>query len=52
MLRLPVRFAEIIVAFASVFGQQRTWQHAQLLLLGALLAPGQRTVSSTLRIIG
>jgi DDE superfamily endonuclease len=52
MLRLPARFAEMIIAFAPVFVQQRTWRHAQLLLLGALLAPGQRTVSSILRIIG
>jgi len=35
-----------------VFVQQRTWRHAQLLLLGALLAPGQRTVSRILRIVG
>ena len=52
MLCLPPRFAAIILAFASVFVQQRTWRHARLLLLGALLAPGQRTVSSILRIIG
>jgi hypothetical protein len=52
MLCMPIRFAEIILAFAPVFVQQRTWHHAQLLLLGALLAPGQRTVSSILRIIG
>ncbi len=35
-----------------MFVQQRTWRHAQLLLLGALLAPGQRTVSRILRIVG
>ena len=52
MFRLPTRFAAIILTFASVFVQHRTWRHAQLLLLGALLAPGQRTVSSILRIIG
>jgi hypothetical protein len=52
MLRLPIRFADLILAFAPVFVQQRTWRHAQWLLLGALLAPGQRTVSSILRIIG
>ena len=52
MLRLPSRFAETIVAFAPLFVQQRTWRHARLLLLGALLTPGQRTVSSILRIVG
>jgi hypothetical protein len=52
MLRLPSRFAAIILAFAPVFVQQRTWRHARLLLLGAVLVPGQRTVSSILRISG
>jgi hypothetical protein len=35
-----------------VFVQARTWQTAQMLLLGALLVPGQRTVCSILRIVG
>ena len=52
MLRVPARFATILVAFAPVFVQARTWQHAQMLVLGALLVPGQRTVCSILRIIG
>ncbi|WP_428487039.1 IS701 family transposase [Rhodopila sp.] len=52
MLCLPPRFAAIILAFAPVFVQHRTWRHAQLLWLGAMLAPGRRTVSSLLRIIG
>jgi DDE superfamily endonuclease len=52
MLCLPSRFAGVILTFAPVFVQQRTWWHAQLLLLGAILTPGQRTVSSILRIVG
>src|SRR3954452_20828979 len=52
MLHVPARFATILVAFAPVFVQARTWQHAQMLLLGALLVPGQRPVCSILRIIG
>jgi DDE superfamily endonuclease len=52
MLHVPARFASILIAFAPVFVQARTWQHAQMLLLGALLVPGQRTVCSILRIIG
>jgi hypothetical protein len=35
-----------------MFVQQRTWRHAQLLLLGALLTPGQRTVCAILRVAG
>ena len=52
MLTLPSRFAAIILTFAPLFVQQRTWQHAELLLIGAILAPGQRTVTSILRIAG
>ncbi len=52
MLQLPTRFATVILPFAAMFVQQRTWQHAQVLLLGALLVPGQRTVCGILRIVG
>ena len=52
MLHLPVRFATVILPFAGMFVQQRTWRHAQLLLLGALLTPGQRTVCAILRVAG
>src|SRR3982750_4796701 len=51
MLRLPTRFAAAILCFAPLF-QQRSWRHAQVLLIGAILVPGQRTVSSILRIGG
>ena len=52
MLALPSRFAAVILAFSPVFLQQRTWRHAEVLLIGAILAPGQRTVASLLRITG
>ncbi|MEE7492245.1 transposase [Methylobacterium oryzae] len=51
MLPLPARFAGIILAFAPLF-VHRSWRHAQLLLIGAILAPGPRTVASVLRILG
>ncbi len=51
MPRLPARFAGIIIAFAPLF-VHRSWRHAQVLLIRALLAPGQRTVASLLRIAG
>jgi hypothetical protein len=35
-----------------VFWQQRTWRHAELLLIGAILAPGKRTITRLLRIAG
>ena len=52
MPRLPARFVALVRAFAPVFPQQRTWSRAELLLIGAVLAPGKRTVTSVLRIVG
>src|ERR1700761_7982032 len=52
MLRLPARFAAVILPFAALFAQDRMWRHAQMLLLGALLTPGQRTVCAILRMVG
>ncbi len=51
MLTLPDRFAAVILCFAPLLFQ-RSWQHAEVLLVGAILAPGRRTVSSILRIAG
>ena len=51
-MHLPARFAVAILTFVPVFLQQRTWRHAELLLIGAILAPGKRTVTSLLRIAG
>jgi hypothetical protein len=48
---LPARFAGLILAFAPLF-VHRSWRHAQLLLIGAILTPGRRTVASALRIMG
>src|SRR3954470_22256885 len=49
---LPARFAAVILTFIPVFRQQRTWRHAELLLIAAILAPGRRTITSLLRIAG
>jgi hypothetical protein len=51
-MHLPARFAAVILTFAPVFRQQRTWRHAELLLIAAILAPGRRTITSLLRIAG
>ena len=48
---LPARFARLIITFAPLF-VQRSWQHAHVLLVGAILVPGRRTVASVLRITG
>src|SRR3954464_7355557 len=51
MLPLPTRFAGLILAFAPLF-VHRSWRHARLLLIGAILVPGPRTVTHVLRITG
>src|ERR671926_644033 len=51
MPRLPSRFAAIILAFAPLF-LHRSWRHVEVLLIGAILARGTRTVTSALRITG
>ena len=51
MPRLPSRFAAVILTFAPLF-LQRSWRRASVLLTGAILAPGGRTVASVLRITG
>ncbi|MGI4808493.1 MAG: transposase [Janthinobacterium lividum] len=48
---LPSRFSIVILNFAPLF-LQRSWRHAEVLLIGAILVPGQRTVTSILRIMG
>ena len=37
--------------FAPLFSH-RVWPHAQRILLGAILAPGARTVTAALRVMG
>src|SRR4028118_1220550 len=51
MLRLPSRFAAVILSFAPLFSR-RSWRRAEVLLIGAILVPGKRTVTSLLRIAG
>lgn len=51
MLSLPTPFLRVIAIFAPVFSWS-VWRHAKLLLTGVILAPGTRTVTSILRIMG
>jgi hypothetical protein len=44
-------YHNLISAFAPHFSNC-IWQHARVLLLGAILAPGRRTVTAVLRIMG
>ena len=51
MLTLPFELANLIVGFAPLFSKP-VWKHVQVLLVGAILAPGKRTVTSALRVMG
>jgi DDE superfamily endonuclease len=51
MLHLPREIIAVLRRFAPVFSA-RTWDWAQVLLVGAILAPGQRTVTAILRVMG
>src|SRR5579863_5198289 len=48
---LPDRFMARLVDFAPLFTCP-TWPHVVVLLAGAILAPGRRTVTAVLRILG
>jgi hypothetical protein len=51
MRTLPTVMIRVLAPFAPLFSK-RIWQHVQVLLAGAILAPGRRTVSSALRAMG
>src|SRR5262244_4437967 len=51
MLSLPIAFSSAIGVFAPVFSRP-VWPHVKVLLTGAVLAPGKRTVTSILQIMG
>jgi DDE superfamily endonuclease len=48
---LPEAIILVLAPFAPLFSQ-RVWRHAQVVLLGAMLAPGARTVTAALRVMG
>src|SRR6185436_13929896 len=51
MPSLPAEMIVLLAPFAQLFSD-RVWLHAQVLVVGAVLAPGKRTVSSCLRVMG
>ena len=51
MLTLPGAIVPILIPFARLFSTP-TWRKAQVLLVGAVLTPGQRTVAAALRVMG
>jgi DDE superfamily endonuclease len=51
MPSLPAEMIVLLAPFAQLFSE-RVWCHAQGLVLGAVLAPGKRTGTSCLRVLG
>jgi hypothetical protein len=48
---LPPRFLSCLAGFTDLFTRP-TWSHVLVLIAGVILAPGRRTVTSVLRILG
>ena len=51
MPTLPPAILLLVAPFAPLFAR-RVWRHAPVLLGGAILAPGRRTVAAALRVMG
>lgn len=51
MLTLPATIMTVLAPFRPVFSE-RIWDWVQVLLVGAILAPGRRTVTRLLRVVG
>jgi DDE superfamily endonuclease len=51
METLPREIVRVLRVFEDVFSE-RVWEWVQVLVVGAILAPGQRTVASVLRVMG
>ena len=48
---LPSEIIQVMTSFTPLFST-RVWPHAHVLLMGAILAPGKRTISAILRVMG
>lgn len=51
MLNLPKGMIHVLRLFEEIFSE-RVWEWAKVLLVGAILAPGERTVAAVLRVMG
>jgi len=51
MPTFPSEFQAVIIPYVRLFSR-RVFAHAQLLVVGTILAPGKRTVTAALRIMG
>jgi hypothetical protein len=48
---LPKKIIQVLREFEEIFSE-RVWEWAKVLLIGAILSPGERTVTAILRVMG
>jgi len=48
---LPKKIIQLLRPFEEAFSE-RVWEWVKVLLVGAILAPGERTVAAILRVMG
>jgi hypothetical protein len=48
---LPRDYLTLIAVFVPL-SSRRIWRYAQVLLIGGIVAPGKRTVTAALRVMG
>jgi hypothetical protein len=48
---LPKKIIQVLRQFEEVFSE-RVWEWVKVLLIGAILTPGERTVTAMLRVMG
>ena len=51
MPTLPKKYDTLVSAYAPIF-DKRVWPQVVVLIVGAILAPGKRTVTAVLQIMG
>jgi hypothetical protein len=51
MVDLPRKIIQVLRHFEGVLSE-RVWEWAKVLVIGAILAPGERTVTAVLRVMG
>lgn len=52
MLTLPDWIMPLLLEFAPIIHRKTTWQKVEIMVAGAILATGKRTVSTVLRVMG
>jgi hypothetical protein len=52
MFTLAKEVSFVLTPFQALFVQQRSWEKAQAMLVGAILCRGKRTVSRVLTVMG